>query len=112
MKMFIIGFLTCYVILCLISFMEDYVDGFDWEVTDFLMRPVTALALPIVWLAMWPIHFFRNVVRPTSKRNFVVFQNTIDPEEKTRHLFKNIYLHHDPFARHKFARWFLVRVKG
>lgn len=108
MLMFILGFLTCCVAQIIFAFYCDKTDqDMAWMVTELACW----VALPFVWLACWPMAFFKNVVEPVPRKRFDQCAKEWADTMIIRHLFKNIYLHHDKAASKAFKHWFLVRVK-
>lgn len=87
-------------------------EAFDYD--TLLLKICCVITYPFVWIAMWFITPFKNVVYPVSQQKWTEYQNNkifIDGMNRY-HLFKNIWLCHDTKAKHIQARWFFVRVKG
>lgn len=106
MMMFALGFLTCFVLLTVAAFWCDKTDrDLEWYLTEI----VCYICLPFVWLACWPIWFFKNLSGVTCER----FEWSIKhwPDMTSHHLVGPIYLMHDPKASKIFKHWFLVRIK-
>lgn len=106
MMMFALGFLACYLLLTVAAWVCDKTDrDLGWILTEIICYPL----IPIVWLACWPIWFFKNLSGVTQERFDWCKKNW--PEMKAHHLLGPVWLMHDPKASKIFKHWFLVRVK-
>jgi hypothetical protein len=84
---------------------------FDYE--NLLTNVLAALAIPFVWLALFPIKFWQNFVHPmTSERwNNILKKFADETGSKYYYLTKNVVLYHDTKTCVVQAKWFLVRIK-
>lgn len=80
----------------------------EWD--NILSAICAWLAIPFVYVAMFPITFWKNVVKPVSPLRFEQFQKLNSEGDRCFHIYKNLYLWHDKTTKHLFAKWFLVRV--
>lgn len=104
MLYFIFGFVACYIVFLILAFAE-------YDIEDIVTGIACGIAIPFVWVAMWPYVFFRSVVKPIPRRRFEEWRAGLRETSKTYHLFRNIYLHHDKETDRMFAHWFFIRVK-
>lgn len=81
------------------------------EMTENILSTICAgIALPFVYVAMFPITFWKNVVNPVSSLRWECFQKLNAEGDRCFHIYKNLYLWHDKTTKHLFAKWFLIRV--
>lgn len=83
-------------------------DAFEWN--EVVSAVLAGLVIPFIWVAMFPISFFRWFVKPISIERWTKFvsDNSIDKYWKVG---KNTYLWHDRKAKKLFNKFFLIRVK-
>ena len=104
MKMFLLGFLVCYVIASLFCFLDDEAD------TNLMVSFI------IPWVAVW----FAVSFIPRGIWRFVRFCfKPVRPDVMdylkgvyVKHLFGNIYFCHDKKAKNWLNKMFLFRYKG
>lgn len=106
MKMFLIGFFTCYCVASLLIFLaEDY--GWDFA-TDAFIKPWCALAIVVLFLPFIAYGLLRHVVKPVE-------QGTVDKLRKLgmmdRHLFGRLYFCYDKDAKMWHNRAFFFRIR-
>ena len=80
----------------------------EWD--NILSAICAWLAIPFVYVAMFPITFWKNVVKPVSSLRWECFQKLNAEGDRCFHIYKNLYLWHDKTTKHLFAKWFLIRV--
>ena len=81
------------------------------EATENILSTICAgLAIPFVYVALFPITFWKNVVKPVSPTRWECFQKLNSEGDRCFHIYKNLYLWHDKTTKHLFAKWFLIRV--
>lgn len=81
------------------------------EATENILSTICAgLAIPFVYVAMFPITFWKNVVHPVSPLRFEQFKKLNIEGDKCFTIGKNLYLWHDKTTKHLYAKWFLIRV--
>ena len=80
----------------------------EWD--NILTSICAGIAIPFVYVAMFPITFWKNVVKPVSPTRWESFQKLNSEGDRCFHIYKNLYLWHDKTTKHLFAKWFLVRV--
>lgn len=90
---------------------------FTYELVDYntiFTEIICGIAYPFVWIAMWFIKPFQNIIYPVTQNRWIALKNNKAFMKNLTHyhLFKNIWLCHDSEAKHIQARWFFVRVKG
>lgn len=105
MLMFGLGFLACYLA---VSVFACICDKTDQDMAWLMIQPLCLVAIPFVWLACWPIWFFKNL-SGVKKERFEWCKKEW-PDMKSHHICGPIYLMHDPNASKIFKHWFLVRV--
>ena len=82
------------------------------EVSENVLSTICAgLALPFVFVAMFPITFWKNVVKPVSASRFEKFKKLNADGDRCFTIGKNLYLWHDKTTKHLYAKWFLIRVR-
>ena len=106
MKMFLIGFFSCYCVASLLIFLAKYY-GWDFA-TDAFIRPWCALAIVVLFLPCITWGLLRNVVRPVE-------QGAVDKLMRSglrvRRLLGRLCLCHDKSAKKWWNRAFFIRVK-
>ena len=81
----------------------------EWD--NVVSAVLAGIAIPFVWVAMFPISFFRSYVKPISPERWAKFYQKRD-DDKYWKIGKNTYLWHDRKAKKMFNKFFLIRVKG
>jgi hypothetical protein len=72
---------------------------------------LAGIAIPFVWVAMFPISFFRSYFKPISPERWAKYLKIWNDDDKYWKVGKNTYLWHDPNAKKLFNKFFLIRVK-
>lgn len=101
MKMFLLGFLVCYVIASLFYFLDDEID------TNLMMsfiKPWDAVRLVIVFIPYSIWRFVRFCFIPTRPDVMEVLKDTC-----VKRLFGNIYFCYDKKAKNWLNKIFLFR---
>ena len=81
------------------------------EATENILSTICAgLAIPFVYVALFPITFWKNVVKPVSPLRFEQFQKLNIEGDRCFTIGKNLHLWHDKTTKHLYAKWFLIRV--
>ena len=80
----------------------------EWD--NVLTAILAGIAIPFVYIGMFPVSFFRLFVKPLSVERWIEFISH-NPADKYRKIGKNTYLWHDANAKKLFNKFFLVRVK-
>ena len=80
----------------------------EWETA--LTNILAGIAIPFVYIGMFPVSFFRLFVKPLSVERWVEFTSK-NPADKYRKIGKNTYFWHDANTKKLFNKFFLVRVK-
>jgi hypothetical protein len=80
----------------------------EWD--NVVASVLAGIAIPFVWVAMFPIAFFRSYVNPISPERWTKYLKTWD-DDKYWKIGKNTYLWHDRKAKKMFNKFFLIRVK-
>lgn len=101
MLMFILGFVSCFIILLFI------VSFFDIEIDDIL----SLILFPLLWLWLFPFTFFKNCFQPITQKRFEEIKTKWDNEIKIYHIFKGLYFMKDKKASIIQKKYFLFRVK-
>lgn len=104
MKIFLLGFLTCYIIASLFYFLDDEVD--TNLMTNFI-KPWVAVCLVIVFIPYSILRFVRlcfKLVRP----DVVDYLKGV----YVKRLFGNIYFCYDKKAKNWLNKIFLFRYKN
>lgn len=106
MKMFLIGFFTCYCVASLLIFLAEYY-GWDFA-TDAFIRPWRALAIVVLFLPCIAYGLLRHVIKPGEQEN-------VDKLRKLgmmdRHLFGQLYFCYDRDAKKWYNRAFFFRIR-
>lgn len=80
----------------------------DWN--NVIATVLAAIAIPFVYVGMFPVVFFRGLFKPISAETWDNFTST-NSTNKYWKIGKNIYLWHDPNAKKLFNKFFLIRIK-
>lgn len=80
----------------------------EWD--NVLTAILAGIAIPFVYVGMFPVSFFHLFVKPISVEKWVEFTSN-NPADKYRKIGKNTYLWHDANTKKLFNKFFLVRVK-
>lgn len=100
--------IVAFIIGSVFTTITDY--WFDYE--NMLTSILAALAIPFVWIALFPIQFWKNFFYPISfKRWNVMKKFTEDKKSRYYRVTKNVVLWHDPNANIIQSKWFLLRIK-
>ena len=102
--------IVAFVIGSVFTTITDY--WFDYE--NILTAVLAAIAIPFVWIALFPIQFWKNVFHPVSQERVDKMSEEFVKDGTSRyyHVTNNIILWHDPDANRIQSKWFLVRIKG
>ena len=79
----------------------------EWD--NVVSAVLAGIAIPFVWVAMFPVSFFRWYVKPISTERWEQCLELWD--DKHWKIGKNTYLWHDRKAKKLFNKFFLIRVK-
>ena len=104
MKMFLLGFLVCYIIASLFYFFDDEAD------TNLMMvfvAPWVAVCLVIVFIPYSIWRFVRLCFKPVRLDVMDYLKDTY-----VKRLFSNIYFCHDKKAKNWLNKIFLFRYKN
>lgn len=80
----------------------------EWD--NVVSGVLAVIAIPFVYVGMFPVSFFRWFVKPISVKTWDDFISA-NPIDKYWKIGKNTYLWHDFDAKKMFNKFFLVRVK-
>ena len=80
----------------------------EWD--NILSTICAGVALPFVYVAMFPIVFWKRVIKPVSPQQFERFQKRNLDGNRCFTISKNLYLWHDKTTKYLYAKWFLIRV--
>ena len=80
----------------------------EWD--NVVSTVLAAIAIPFVYIGMFPVAFFRWFVKPISTKRWDEFTSEY-PTDKYWKIGKNTYLWHDRNATRLFNKFFLIRVK-
>ena len=80
----------------------------EWD--NVVSAVLAAIAIPFVYVGMFPVSFFRWFVKPISTERWAKFVSD-NPADKYWKIGKNTYLWHDPNAKKLFNKFFLIRIK-
>lgn len=80
----------------------------EWD--NVITAILAGIAIPFVWVAMFPISFFGWFIKPLSLEKWAEYLETLG-NGKYWKIGKNTYLLHDPNAKKLFDKFFLIRVK-
>lgn len=79
----------------------------EWD--NVITAVLAGIAIPFVYVGMFPVSFFRLFVKPISSEKWAK-RETLG-NNKYWKIGKNTYLWHDPNADQLFHKFFLIRVK-
>ena len=80
----------------------------EWD--NVVSAVLAGIAIPFVWVGMFPVSFFRWYVKPVSPERWTQCLELWDDNRYWK-IGKNTYLWHDPKAKKLFNKFFLVRIK-
>ena len=80
----------------------------EWD--NVLTSILAGIAIPFVYVGMFPVSFFCWFVKPIGVERWIEITSN-NPADKYRKIGKNTYLWHDVNAKKLFNKFFLVRVK-
>lgn len=80
----------------------------EWD--NIFSAICAGICIPFVYVAMFPITFWKNVVKPVSPLRFEQFQKLNIEGDRCFTIGKNLHLWHDKTTKHLYAKWFLIRV--
>lgn len=80
----------------------------EWD--NVISAVLAGIAIPFVWVAMFPISFFRSYVKPISTERWEKCLASWGSDKYWK-IGKNTYLWHDRKAKKLFNKFFLIRVK-
>ena len=80
----------------------------EWD--SVLATILAGMAIPFVYVAMFPIVFFRCYFNPITPERWENYASLFGVD-KCRQIGKTVYLWHDTKAKKLYDRWFLIRVK-
>ena len=80
----------------------------EWD--NILAVILAGIATPFIFVAMFPIAFFRNYFRPVSRTRWKNYTAQMGVD-RCRQIGKNVYLWHDIHAKKLYNKWFWDRVK-
>ncbi len=83
-------------------------NAIEWN--DILATILAGIAIPFVFVAMFPITFFRCYFKPVSRERWKSYIAQVGVDE-FRQIGKDVYLWHDIHAKRLYNKWFLIRVK-
>ena len=110
MKEFIIGFLTCWIILGVFEVLSE---EFDWYYKDWHWwitgLPILIVVVPICVLGMIILKQWQNVVKPVEKARWDEIMSDFEDKVKYAHIGR-FYICFEPRARF-INKLFFIRVK-
>lgn len=80
----------------------------EWD--NVVSAVLAGIAIPFVYVGMFPVSFFRWYFKPISPNKWAKCLETLD-NDKYLKIGKSTYLWHDPNAKKLFNKLFLIRVK-
>ena len=80
----------------------------EWD--NVLIDIFEGIAFPFVYVAAFPIVFFRCYFKPITPEIWEKYTSSIGVNE-CRQISKNVYLWHDVHTKKLYNKWFLIRVK-
>ena len=80
----------------------------EWD--NVMTAALSWIAIPFVYVGMFPVSFFRLFVKPLSSEKWTKFVSDYSADRYWK-IGKNTYLWHDPNAKQLFHKFFLIRVK-
>ena len=80
----------------------------EWD--NLFSNVCAGLIIPFIYIAAFPIVFFRRLIHPITLRQWERFQALNHENNKCRKVWRNIYLWHDTTTKNLYAKWFLIRV--
>lgn len=107
MKMFILGFLACYVLASLLFFLFD---EYDVEVIDLFIKPWCVLAIVVSFVFIWIYKIFRHLVYGVEQKNVDLTLKSAE-KYKNLHLFGPVWFYVDYEARALVNKFFFYRIK-
>lgn len=81
----------------------------EWD--NVLTTILAGIAFPFVFVAMFPIVFFRCYFKPITPEKWENYISLFGVD-KYRQIGKNVYLWHDVNTKKLYNKWFLIRVKS
>jgi hypothetical protein len=84
-------------------------DALEWN--EVVSAVLAGIAIPFIWVALFPIKFFRSYVKPISSKRWAECLETWE-NWKYWKIDKNTYLCYDRNTKKLFNKFFLIRVKG
>lgn len=106
MKMFLIGFFTCYCAASLLIFLADEYD-LDFAAMAFI-QPWCALIIVVLMLPFIVWRLLRHVVNPVEPENVYALRKL---GMSDRHLFGQLYFCYDRDAKKWYNRAFFFRIR-
>lgn len=110
MKMFLLGFLACYLLSCLFIFLEEEYDILapSW----FFIKPWCVICIVVCFVPIWLYKIFRLVFCPTTQERVERLITNSNPKGyKNIHLCGNLYFFRDYEAKAFINKFFFYRVK-
>lgn len=104
MKMFLLGFLVCYVIASLFYFLDDEADT---NLMTSFIKPWAAVCLVIVFIPYSVWRFVRCCFKPVRSDVMEVLKDTY-----VKRLFGSVYFCYDKKAKNWLNKIFLFRYKN
>ena len=81
----------------------------EWD--NILTTILAGMAFPFVYIAAFPIVFFRCYFKPITPEKWENYISLFGVD-KYRQIGKNVYLWHDVNTKKLYNKWFLIRVKS
>lgn len=107
MKMFLLGFLACYVLASLLLFLYD---EYDVETIVLFIKPWCVLAIVVSFVPIWIYKIFRHWIYGVEQKNVDLTLKTAK-KYKNLHLFGRIWFYVDYDARVLTNKFFFYRIK-
>lgn len=107
MKMFLFGFLACYVLASLLFFLYD---EYDVEAIDLFIKPWCVLAIVVSFVPIWVYKIFRHWICGVEQKNVDLTLKTAK-KCKNLHLFGRVWFYVDYDARALTNKFFFYRIK-
>lgn len=106
MKMFLLGFLICYVLSCVVVTISDPLNE---GLAKVWMAPGIAVAVVVIFpfFILYRL-FLYNTIKPREKENLIRVAKVTE-DYSVRRVFGKVYLWHDKDATKFFNRFFFVR---
>lgn len=108
MKMFLLGFLACYVLASLLFFLYD---EYDVDALDLFVKPWCVLAIVIAFVPIWIFKIFHHWVFGIEQKNIDLILKTAE-KYKSLHLFGQIWLYVNYDAKALINKFFFYRIKN